>query len=256
MLSANKISEIKEQAFCNVPSSLYDDKKFICKVYPCSINDIVTMGSVRYYSKLALLLLTETDIANLIKENTGEEVPIEMINPLEYLIHTASYDNTFFLELKDTFSTFIKEEVLLLPKINSILIGGESKEAIAEKRLITPNNFRDFQDILRIQNRREIIEPPPPDETPGQRKMRLLREKVAAVKKKQAQKKGEGQTLIELMEIASTFGIDRNESLYAFYALIRRHQMREKWQSDLQMVCAGADSKKLKTKYWGESPDD
>ena len=86
--------------------------------------------------------------------------------------------------------------------------------------------------------------------------MRLLREKVAAVKKKQAQKKGEGQTLVELMEIASTFGIDRNESLYAFYSLVRRHQMREKWQQDLQMICAGADSKKLKTKYWGENPDD
>ena len=160
----------------------------------------------------------------------------------------------FLLELKNTFSTFIKEEVLLLPKINSVLVGGPA--ASKEKRLITNDNFSDFQDILRLQNRREVPEPPPEDETPGQRKMRLLREKVAAVKKKQAQKKGEGQTLVELMEIASTFGIDRNESLYAFYSLVRRHQMREKWQQDLQMICAGADSKKLKTKYWGENPDD
>ena len=236
MLSANKIEEIKEQAFCNLPSPLIDEK-FICNVYPYSINNIVRMGSHNYHSKLALLLLTETDIASIIKEKTGQEVPIETIHPLEYLLSSAQYDDRFLLELKDTFSTFIKEEVLLLPKINSILVGGDSKEAIAEKRLITEANFRDFQDILRLQNRKEVVEPPPKDETPGQRKMRLLREKVAAVKKKQAQKKGEGQTLIESMEIASTFGIDRNESLYAFYALIRRHQMREKWQSDLQMIC-------------------
>lgn len=252
MLSANKIEEVKEQAFCCVPFSFYD-KQYICKVYPYSIKEIVEMGTTLYNRRLGLLLLTEDDIANIIKEKTGSDVT-EAINPLEYLLQSAAYDDMFLLELKDTFATFIKEEVLLLPKINSVLVGGET--AAKQKRLITPNNFRDFQDILRIQNRREVVAPPPADETPGERKMRLLREKVAAVKKKQAQKKGEGQTLVELMEIASTFGIDRNESLYAFYSLVRRHQMREKWQQDLQMICAGADSKKLKTKYWGENPDD
>lgn len=252
MLSANQIEEVKEQAFCKVPSSFYD-KQYICKVYPYSIKEIVEMGTTTYNKRLGLLLLTADDIATIIKEKTGTE-QTETIHPLEYLLQSAAYDDMFLLELKNTFSTFIKEEVLLLPKINSVLVGGPS--ASKEKRLITLDNFSDFQDILRLQNRREVPEPPPADETPGQRKMRLLREKVAAVKKKQAQKKGEGQTLVELMEIASTFGIDRNESLYAFYSLVRRHQMREKWQQDLQMICAGADSKKLKTKYWGENPDD
>jgi hypothetical protein len=36
-----------------------------------------------------------------------------------------------------------------------------------DRRLITEENFRDFQDILRIQNRKEIVEPPPKDESPG-----------------------------------------------------------------------------------------
>jgi hypothetical protein len=54
--------------------------------------------------------------------------------------------------------------------------------------------------------------------------MRLLREKVAAVKKKQAQKNGEGQSLEDLLEIASVFGINyKTETLYAFYGLISRH---------------------------------
>jgi hypothetical protein len=59
-----------------------------------------------------------------------------------------------------------------------------------------------------------------------------------------------------LLEIAGTFGIDTEKSLYAFRKLLRRHQMREKWDNDLEMLCAGADGQKLKTKYWGESPDD
>jgi hypothetical protein len=32
--------------------------------------------------------------------------------------------------------------------------------------------------------------------------------------------------------------------------------MKEKWEADIQMLCAGADSKKLDTKYWGEKPED
>jgi hypothetical protein len=35
---------------------------------------------------LSLLLLTEVEIVNLIKEKTGDEVPIEEVNPLVYLL--------------------------------------------------------------------------------------------------------------------------------------------------------------------------
>jgi hypothetical protein len=38
--------------------------------------------------------------------------------------------------------------------------------------------------ILRIQNRKEVPEPPPKDESAIARKMRLLREKREAVKRK------------------------------------------------------------------------
>jgi hypothetical protein len=83
------------------------------------------MGTSIYNRRLGLLLLTEDDIANIIKEKTGSDVT-EAINPLEYLLQSAAYDDMFLLELKDTFATFIKEEVLLLPKINSVLVGGET----------------------------------------------------------------------------------------------------------------------------------
>jgi len=83
------------------------------------------MGTSIYNRRLGLLLLTEDDIANIIKEKTGSDVT-EAINPLEYLLQSAAYDDMFLLELKDTFATFIKEKVLLLPKINSVLVGGET----------------------------------------------------------------------------------------------------------------------------------
>lgn len=247
MLSANKVDEIKAQAFIGAPSTLDG----VCKIYPFTMKDILTMGVIKYNTKLGILLLTEVEISNIVKEKTGEDISPDKIHPLSYLLASAEADDMFLLELKNIFSTFVQEDVLLLPKISSVLVGPPE-----EKRLINESNYRDFQDILRIQNRRDFVEPPPENESPGQRKMRLLREKVAAVKKKQAQKKGDGQTLAELMEIAETYGIDvQNHTLYAFYGLLRRHQLREKWEQDLQVICAGADSKKIKTKYWGESLD-
>lgn len=248
MLSVNDIEDIKAQAFMGCPSEL----KGVCKIYPKTMKEIISIGVTKYNGMLGLLLLTETEIVDIIKEKTGKKIPVEEIEPLSYLMISADQNDMFLLELQAIFSTFIQEDVLFLPKINSILVGSPE-----EKRLITSKNFRDFQDILRIQNKKEIKTPPPENETPWERKTRLYREQVAAIKKKKSQKKGEGQSLNDLLEMAVVFGIDTNTcTLYAFYDLIRRYQMKEKWDQDIQMLCAGADSEKLKTKYWGESSKD
>ena len=222
MLSAEKIEEIKAQAFAGVPSEL----EGICHIYPLTMKEILSIGYSKYTGMLGLLLLTEQQIADIVKEKTGQNLSVEQVNPLVYLLLSTEQNDSFLFDLQKVFSTFIKE------------------------------NFKDFQDILRIQNKREVSAAPPKDETPGERKMRLLREKRDAVKRKQQQKGREpqSQSLVDLLEIAEVFGIDwKNETLYAFYSLIRRHQAKEKWDQDLAMICAGADSNKIKTKYWGEN---
>lgn len=238
---------IKQQAFAGVPSQLNN----ICEVVPLTMKEVVKMGSSEYLKRVGILTLTETDIVKIIKDKTGEDFNIEEVHTLAYLLQSAARDDMFFLELLSAFSTFIKEEILLLPKINAVLVGEP-----AEKRLITDENFPDFQNIIRIQSRIKIKEPPPKDESAIRRKMRLKAEQRDAVKKKRQHENGEEQCLSELLEMGKTYGIDLNESYYAFSSLLDRHQRKEKWDQDIQMLCAGADSKKLKTKYWGEKPDD
>lgn len=246
MLSANQIQDIKLQAFACAPSTLNG----ICNVYPLTVQEILGIGWNKYHSYLGTLLLTPESISSMINERIGEDIPPNNIDVLQYLLLSADQNDMFFLELQQIFSTFIKEDIILLPKINAILVGSPE-----DKRLITSENFEDFQNILRIHNHQKVAEPPPADETPGERKMRLLRERVAAAKKKQAEKKGDGDfDLQNMLEMATVYGIDyKHESLYAFYNLLQRYQAHEKWVQDLQMICAGADSKKMKTKYWGES---
>lgn len=249
MLSHDQIEDIKAQAYLCLPANFND----ICKVYPVKLKTVVEMGYLEYSRRLNTLLLTEVDIQNIIKEKTKEEVPIEELHPLEYLLTCAEQSDIFSLELQLMFITFLQEEVLLLPEIKSVLIGNPE-----EKRLITEENFRDFQDILRVQNRKEVKEGPPKNETYGERKMRLLREKVAAAKRKQAEKEGNSSefSLVNELEVGSVYNIDlENCSLYAFYGLLRRHQARDKYLQDMQMICAGADAKEIKIKYWGDNLD-
>lgn len=246
MLSVEQIEDIKLQAFAGEPSILNG----VCEVYPLTMSEIIKKGFSKYSVYLGTLLLTPQEISKQLRDKIGDEVDnLGTIDVLEYLLLSANQNDMFFLELQRMFSTFIKEDIILLPKINSILIGPPE-----EKRLITSENFADFQNILRIQNRREFVTPPPENETPWERKRRENAEKVAAAKKRQAQKNGEEQSLEAMLEIASVYGIDyKNETLYAFYGLLPRYQAHEKWVNDLQMICAGADSKKMKTKYWGDS---
>lgn len=239
---------IKEQAYAGYPSRLPG----VCYVHPVLVGEMLKMGSNVYSSRLGMLLLTSDEIRKIMEEKGIKVNKNTDLSPLPFLLKSAQANDSFYLELQAAFATFIKEEITLLPKINSVLIG-----PMTEKRLITEKNFIDFQTILNLQNRKKVPVPPPENESPFARKMRLAAEQRDAVKRKQQQKKGGAQDLADLMEIAEVFGIDyKNKSIYAFYGLIQRHQLREKWTQDIQMLCAGADSKKIKAKYWGANPDD
>ena len=254
MLSHERFEDIKAQAFAGIPTEL----EGVCKIYPLTMKEILEIGYSKYNAYLGLLLLDNEGIIKIIEKKTGQKLSSEKIAPLNYLLNSADQSDSFLLDLQFVFSTFIKEEVLFLPSLGAVVVGSPE-----EKRLITNSNFEQFQDILKVQNRIkiEIEDKKYENETPGQRKMRLLKEKVAAAKKKQAEKEKKEETqedfsLATLLEIASTFGIQwKDETLYAFFSLVKRHQAKEKWERDTQFMCAGADPNNMNTVYWGENLD-
>lgn len=246
MLSLNEIEIIKQQAFACVSSQF----KNICTVRPFTVRQYLEMNPITYSNYLGLLLINKKEIKQMIENKLKTKIEDDSeIKPLSFLLENAEANNSFFIELTNAFNTFINEEVLLLPKIHSVVVGD-----FKDKKLITDENFFDFQEILMIQNRKEIPKPPPENESAGQRKMRLLAEKREAVKKKQQQKEGgKGMALSELLEVATVYGISLDNSIYGFYQLIERYRAKEKWDRDTQFIIAGAKPEELNTKYWGES---
>ena len=135
MLSPEKVEEICTQAFLCEPSLL----DITCMVYPITVGEIVRMGLTEYNKRLGILLLTKDELIKLLEEKGEVKVESDDIDVLSYLLKSADNNDIFLLELQTAFSTFLKEEVLLLPTLGSVVVG-----APEEKRLITSENFEDF----------------------------------------------------------------------------------------------------------------
>lgn len=223
----------------------------ICMVYPLKIKEVIGMGEDNYLAQLNLLTLTSMDLVETYKK---KKVPVpDDIDVFDNLMESCERDNSFLLDLENAFFTFLREEVQILSDLKLISVGNG-----LEKRIIDKNIFYDLQDILRVQNRIPIFERPPENETAMEKKFRLRREEVARAKQKQKQKEknGESASLHDLISSLCCLGIGvtlqnvGDLSVYSFHELLDRSQAKEEYETDMRMLLAGADSKKIKPSYW------
>lgn len=245
-MDALLISDIQNKAFLGFPYAFSD----ICLVYPLTIGEIVGMGQLSYSSYLSIITIDEFDIINNAKKK-GITVQPEQINVFYYLIDSAKQNYSFLLELKNAFRTFIREEINILFDEHLILIGD-----VSQKRILNTDNFGEFQNIVRVQNKRTVKEDPPPDESPMRKKFRLRAQYRDAVKRNQKSNDSNAPDFCALM---SSFNCYKNGltpqqlkdyPFFAFKEEFERNQLREKHQIDIQSILAGADPQKVKPEPW------
>lgn len=223
----------------------------ICWIYPLKIKEVVGMGQENYNQYLSILCADIREIQKIMKKEGISDEDL-FTNSFDYLMVQSMYDRTFFVKLKEAFSTFIREEVHFLYEQEKILIGSN----MDKERALTKENFSDFQNILRAQNALPVPEPIPENESPMARKFRMRREQVAEVKRKQAQKSGEVISLFDSISTLITLnpGITlesiKDLTIYQFKNLLARAQAKYKYDLDIRMIAAGADPKKIKPKHW------
>jgi hypothetical protein len=156
------------------------------------------------------------------------------------------------MKLQKAFSTFIREKVHFSFDTQEIIVG----EDLNNRRVLNKDNFEDFQNILRAQNKLPVPEPIPENESAMARKFRLRREQLAEVKRKQALKNGESVSLLDSISTLVCFNIGvnfqnvGNLTMYQFKELLARAQTKYKYDLDIRMIAAGADPKKIKPKHW------
>ena len=231
----------------------------ICKIYSPTIRQVITEENFLVYRKL--LTLSQEEIEDEYMEKKMELSNI--LTPLEYLLN-SSFNNKQVEALSiKAFEFFIHEPVTFIYEEKKILVGDlkkilERAQSLDDLRFLTSENFFDFQNLIRNAVGEDSIEPPDPNENPKIKRMKAK----ARYRDKVKEKSGKGLTFASSLASLCCMGFGLNplnlgELSYASVpVLVRYYQEKEKYQLDVDSLLAGADSKKIKPKYWVANFDD
>ena len=227
-------------------------------IYPPTVKEVVTNPNFGIFYKL--LTLTQDDIRDEIgdKLKEGEQPP----TPFEYLILNCWYVNGFKEIVQNAFQFFCRTEIdfafqdkkIIIGKIADVLQKAEKVEDIV---FLEEEEFFDFQNMVRQSCGDKPIKPPEPfnpNENPRIRRIKDLARKRDRIKAKQASKNGISLSSCLVAICCMGIGItplNIGEMSYASVGEIMKvMQDKEKYDIDIRSLLAGADSKKIKPKYW------
>ena len=235
------------------------------KVYPPTVKEVVTNSNFGIFYKI--LTITQDDIRDELKDKLGEGE--KMPTPFEYLMLNGQYVNGFSAILRGAFEFFCKTDIGFLFEDKKIIIGNveelvQTITDVNEIKYLMEEEFFDFQNIIRQACGDKPIKPPEP-ENPNENPMiaeikRRARERDRIKAKQQANKK-DGISLPTCLVAICCMGIgitplNIGEMSYASVGEIMKvMQEKEKYDIDIRSLLAGADSKKVKPKYWIRNTD-
>ncbi len=231
----------------------------ICQIYPPKIKDILTEKNYPVYRKI--LFSTQEDIED---EYAEQRLPMnEVPTPLEYIFMLAESDERIKKIVVESIEFFIKEPVLLLME-NRMIIVGDLKESllnaksVRDLRVITKDNYFDFQNALRRAVGEKEVEPYNPNENPKVKYFKAkarLRDRIKA-KSKDSLTLGTTLASICCMGIGITPLNVGELSQAAISVIMRYYQEKHKYDIDIESLIAGADSKKVKPQFWIRNIED
>ena len=249
---------IDDRVFLGYPIEFKD----ICQVYPPTVSDVV--GNKDFLIYQSLFTISQEDL----NEAYGQDERITQIpTPFQYLLMNYYQDDEIKLKIHDAFQQFIHEPVTIVPEIEMLLIGKDEEDLdpdldLENPRLLTEENYFDFQNTIRLamgDKPQKVVEPEKIDEDPRIRRYKMkIREREKILKQKQSK---HGPKFGTLLAAICCMGIGLNplnigEMSYAcVHWLIAMYQQNEEYDIDIRALLAGADSKKVKPKYWIKNID-
>ena len=232
------------------------DFKNICQIYPPKVNDVC--GDSDFLICQALFTMTQEELEDAYDKEGIEQIP----TPFQYLMINCYQDEDMKEKVIKELYKLIREPVAIVPEIEMFLIGKYEDDIdpdvdLDEPRLITADNYFDFQNQIRLVMGEKEVEPPEvpdPNEDPRiTRWKRKVREHDKIVKKKKVK---DGPKFGTLLAAICCMGIgitplNIGEISYAcVHWLIEMEQQKEEYDINIRSLLAGADSKKVKPKYW------
>ena len=227
-------------------------------IYPPKVKDVIGNHKFAMYQKI--LTITAEDIQDELKK-AGKEMEVYP-TPFEFLLGNC-YNSKEFRDLTiEAFEFFCHTKVAFLIEEKKMIIGDLEKlvqeiSDVSEIVYLLEDEYFDFQNAIREGMGDKPAKPPEPFNPNEDPRIRRIKEKARErdrVKSKQAGKGGISLdtclTAICCMGIGIT-PLNIGEMSYAAIGPIMKvMQDKEKYDIDIRSLLAGADSKKVKPKYW------
>ena len=250
---------INPAVFIKEPLTFYN--KF--KVYPPSVREVV--GNPRFGQYVKVLTISQEEIQEELKDKIeqGKKVP----TPFEFLLINAYHNEQFRSIVAQAFEFFTHQSINFFFE-QKLLVLGELEQVVTEinsvDELITikEEEYFDFQNIIReaIGDKKiKPAEPPNPNEDPRITAMKAKARERDRIKAKSNSSKGISVQICLVAICCMGLGItplNIGEMSYAAIGpIMSMSQEKEKYDIDIRSLLAGADSKKIKPKYWIRNSD-
>ena len=234
------------------------------KIYPPQVKDVVTNPNFGILYKI--LTMSQDDVKDEVgkKIKKGEKMP----TPYEYLMLSCQYIDNFSIVVRSAFQFFCKTDVGFLFEDKKIVIGNleeivQTIKDVSEIVYLTEEEFFDFQNLVRQSIGDKTINPPEPEDPNEDPRIRRIKEKARErdrIKAKQVNKNGISLNTCLVAICCMGIGItplNIGEMSYASVGeIMKMMQNKEKYDIDIRSLLAGADSKKIKPKYWIRNTND
>ena len=237
---------------------LFFQNKFY--IYPPTVEQVITTPSYSQFVKL--LTITQEDIIEDLKKEDNQQAP----TPFEFLLINCFHNKQFLEIANKAFQFFLHEDISFLYEEKMLIVGLNKTlqhiKSLDELITIKEEDYFDFQNAIRIAIGEKPIKPPEPPNPNEDPRITAMKAKARArdrLKAKQGSKNGislsTSLTAICCMGIGIT-PLNIGEMSYAAVGpIMTMMQNKEKYDVDIRSLLAGADSKKVKPKYWIRNSD-
>lgn len=231
----------------------------ICTIYPPSVKDI--LSNPKFFQLYKLLIYSQEDIDDLFAESKDKQPDdLKTPTPLEFILINSYKNNDFKTLIESAFLEFIHEPITLIYNSKLILIGEiddlSQTTDFSKFRCLTEDNFFTFQNLIRASMGDDAVVPPEPEENPIVKRVKAAARRRKRLAEKNRGKNGKGISLTTTLGAICCMGIgltplNIGEISYASIGvLMSLYQQKEKYQTDIDSLMAGANPKKVHPKYW------
>lgn len=233
------------------------------KVYPPKIKDVV--GNPAFGQFLKILTISQEDIQDELAKKLEKDKTIP--TPFEFLLINCYHSPQFKVVAEKAFQFFIHEQINFFFEQKLLVIGNLEQvvtkiDSVDKLITITEEEYFDFQNIIREVCGDKPLkppEPPNPDEDPRITAIKAKARERDRIKARQSSKNGISIQTCLVAICCMGIGItplNIGEMSYAAIGpIMKMSQEKEKYDIDIRSLLAGADSKKIKPKYWIRNSD-